>query len=189
MDFSATSTALLTNYGGADFNIDNPLADDGVSYFSTVKDISQVVLSGGSANDTLAGTYGVDTLTGNGGDDRLYGFLGADIMKGGAGNDSYFVDNAGDVVTELANQGTDTVNTSINYTLGANVENLTAYPATGNITLTGNGLANEVQGAIDWGNTAYGLAGDDKLCGGRANDVMDGGTGADYMMGDLGNDT
>ena len=46
-------------------------------------------------------------------------------MLGGTGNDTFVVDSAGDVVTESANEGTDTIQSSVSYTLGANVENLT----------------------------------------------------------------
>ena len=45
-------------------------------------------------------------------------------MFGGAGNDAYFVDNAGDLVIENANEGTDTVYSTAHLRLGANVENL-----------------------------------------------------------------
>ena len=55
----------------------------------------------------------------------LDGGAGNDTMAGGAGNDTYVVDAAGDVVTEAASAGTDTVQSRISYTLGANVENLT----------------------------------------------------------------
>ena len=60
-------------------------------------------------------------------------------MAGGTGNDTYTVDNAGDVVTETAGQGTDTVMASVNYALaaGSEVEVLRASGATG-LTLTGN---------------------------------------------------
>ena len=90
-------------------------------------------------------------------------------MIGGLGDDTYTVDDAGDVVTEAVAEGTDTVNTAINYTLGANVENLTATVGTG-LTMTGNALANTITG-------------------GDGNDIIDGAAGADTMIGGLGDDT
>ena len=44
----------------------------------------------------------------------------------------YFVDDSGDVVTENANEGIDTVQSSVDYTLSANVENLTLTDAASN---------------------------------------------------------
>ena len=65
-----------------------------------------------------------NTITGNSSANVIDGGTGADTMIGGAGNDSYFVDQAADMVTETATEGTDTVNAAISYTLGTNVENL-----------------------------------------------------------------
>jgi len=103
------------------------------------------IIIGGAGNDTLDGADANDTLYGNGGNDTLYGGSGTDIlnggsgadtMAGGTGNDTYIVDNIGDVVTESAGQGTDLVQTTVNYTLAANVENLT-YIGAGAFTGTG----------------------------------------------------
>ena len=66
-------------------------------------------------------------------------------MIGGTGNDTYVVNNAGDVVTEALNEGTDMVQSSITYTLGTNVENLT-LTGSANIDGTGNGDANVITG-------------------------------------------
>ena len=63
-------------------------------------------------------------IVGNSSDNILDGVTGADTMIGGQGNDIYYMDNVGDVVTELAGEGTDTVQSSISCQLGSNLENL-----------------------------------------------------------------
>ena len=131
-------------------------------------DIGNIV-NGTAGADTLTGTAARDVIYGLAGNDTINGGTGADTMLGGAGNDIYTVDDVGDVVTELANEGTDLVNASVSYTLGANVENLT-LTGTANINATGNTLANA-------------------LTGNAGNNVLDGGAGADTMAGGAGNDT
>ena len=65
-------------------------------------------LRGGDGADLLEGGHGDDSLEAAGGNDILDGGAGNDTMIGGAGDDFYFVDSVADVVTELANAGTDT---------------------------------------------------------------------------------
>ncbi|MDM0025408.1 peroxidase family protein [Variovorax saccharolyticus] len=128
------------------------------------------LLDGGNGNDILQGGEGNDTLLGGAGNDTLDGGSGNDTMTGGAGNDSYVVDSSGDVVTEEANGGTDTVRTALAaYVLGANVEHLT-FTGSGDFVATGNELANTITG-------------------GAGNDTLDGGAGIDRLVGGAGNDT
>jgi trimeric autotransporter adhesin len=136
------------------------------------------VLTGGAGNDHLFGLAGNDTLTGGAGNDLLDGGTGADTLRGGLGNDTYIVDNTGDIVNENANEGTDTVQSSLTYTLGANVENL---------TLTGTAAINGTGNALD--NVLLGNGGNNTLTGGAGNDRLDGGAGNDTMVGGTGNDT
>jgi Ca2+-binding RTX toxin-like protein len=101
-------------------------------------------------------------------------------MLGGLGNDTYTVDNVGDSVTEVAGEGTDLVNSTISYTLGANLEHLTLTGSAG-VNGTGNELANNLVGN-NATNTLSGGIGNDVLTGGAAADTLTGGVGADRFL-------
>ena len=122
----------------------------------------------GTGNFNGAGNEQANSITGGAGNDLLNGGGGADTLTGAAGNDTYYVDNAGDVIVEAASAGTDSVVSSITWTLGANVERLTLSGATG-IGGTGNALNN-------------------LLLGNAAANFLNGGAGADDLRGGLGND-
>ena len=122
--------------------------------------------------NTLTGTSGNDILTGSTGNDLLDGGAGDDTMIGGLGDDTYVVDSIGDIVTEAAGEGTDTIRTNLaSYSLAslANVENLT-YTGSSAFTGTGNASSNVITG-------------------GAGNDWLDGGAGNDTLIGGLGDDT
>ncbi|GLK66445.1 beta strand repeat-containing protein [Hansschlegelia plantiphila] len=127
-------------------------------------------LRGGAGNDEIHGMGGDDAMSGGAGQDTLDGGAGADTMSGGSGDDIYYVDNAGDQVREANEQGVDTVNSSVAFSLaGQYIENLT-LTGSANIAGTGNSL-------------------DNVITGNAGNNVLDGATGADTMAGGAGNDT
>ena len=170
------------------------------------------VIGGGGGNDSLHGGDGNDKLTGGEGDDFLNGGNGKDAMAGGGGDDTYIVTEVGDLVTETANKGYDTVQSYLaSYTLTANVEDLSlgvgAVNGTGNALdndISGNNLDNKIDGAggsdaiiggdgndfnPGWsGNDIHGEAGDDTLKGGSGNDILVGHEGNDVMFGEVGAD-
>ncbi len=133
-------------------------------------------INGTSGNDTLVGTVANERINGLGGDDTIGGSAGDDKMFGGAGNDTFIVQNSGDVVTELAGEGTnDVVQASGSFVLtaGSAVEVLQTTNAAGvaAINLTGNALAQSITGNAG------------------ANQLNDGaGAGADTLTGLGGND-
>ncbi len=172
--YVSNSSGLL-NYvlGGADQFNGSPQAD---------------TLNGFSGNDKLYGNGGNDALYGGDGNDWLQGDDGVDSLTGGLGNDIYMVNllnNGGkamlqDRITELASQGTDTLQLSATGNLGfitaaqvalaANLENLNASATgTNKLNLSGNAAANH-------------------LIGNAVANLIDGGSGADRMQGGDGND-
>ena len=133
----------------------------------------QTTNAAGTAAINLFGNELANTVIGNAGNNILSGGGGVDTLRGLGGNNSYFVDNAADIVVEMAGQGTDNVNTSVSYVLkaGVAVETLRTTNAAGTtaINLVGNEFANIVTGNA-------------------GNNNLNGGGGADTLQGLAGND-
>jgi Ca2+-binding RTX toxin-like protein len=145
------------------------------------------VMTGNDGANRISGLLGEDSLEGGAGNDTLDGGLGDDLMSGGVGNDTYIVDSVDDQVLEASSEGRDTVQSTINYTLGDNLENLVLSGGAA-LSATGNAEANTLTGS-DLANLLEGLAGKDTLIGGAGDDTLDGGEGADSMTGGDGDDT
>ncbi|MDZ7858765.1 calcium-binding protein [Sphaerotilus sp.] len=163
--------------------------------FTLGANVEHLVMGGignleGTGNDfdnRLTGNDGFNLLTGGAGNDTLDGGLGGDTLVGGAGNDLYFVNSTADVVTEVADQGTDTIrSTALNFVATGDVEFIDLVGA-GNQSVTGSDSANTITGNAGH-NLIDGGAGDDTLIGGDGNDSLLGNTGNDSLVGGLGDD-
>ncbi|SFE15424.1 peroxidase family protein [Nitrosomonas sp. Nm166] len=153
---------------------------------------------GTPGDDNLVGTDGDDELSGFAGNDKLDGLGGVDTLIGGPDNDTYVVDTTTDILTELAGEGIDTVESSVTFKLGStsNLENLTL---TGTAAINGTGNAadnilignsnNNVLTSNAGNDTLMGGDGNDKLSGGAGNDTLTGGNGNDRLVGGTGDDS
>ena len=163
-------------------------------------------LTGGAEDDELYGLGGNDTLDGGAGFDFLDGGTGDDQLIGGTGDDTYVVDSVGDTIVETSTDVNewDTVQSSVSWTLGDNLEILYlqgyydgngAYvedpiDGTGNAldnTLVGNS-ANNILSGLGGNDSLEGWGGDDQLLGGDGDDWLDGGDGQDLLSGEAGLD-
>ena len=138
---------------------------------------------GNSAANLLRGNAQGNRLEGAAGNDTLDGQSGADQLVGGDGDDVYLVDHIGDVVTEAADAGTDSVLVAINtngasFVLGAHVDNASVVGTFAN-NLIGNDVANVLTGNA--------LA--NRLDGGAGIDTLTGGSGGDTYVVDHAADT
>ena len=152
--------------------------------FTLGNNLENLVLTGTAARGT--GNALANALTGNAVANLLDGAGGADTMRGGGGNDSYTVNAVGDKALEAAGAGNDIVRSSVDFTLGNNVERLT-LTGTAAIDGTGNALANMIVGN-NGANLLNGAGGADSLSGGLGNDRLFGGTGDDDLRGGGGAD-
>ena len=191
LDGDAGADTLVGGAGNDDYIVDSAadkvLEQGGEGVDKVVSSVTITALAANVENLVLSGTSAINgggnalanVLTGNSAVNRLDGGAGADTMVGGAGDDTYVVDSSKDVVTELANGGTDTVESSVTITtLAENVENLTL---TGSASIDGGGNAAN--------NRVTGNAGANLLSGGKGDDTLDGAGGDDWLSGGAGNDT
>ena len=176
--FEIRNGEITTNFGGNDSLL------GGIGNDTLFGNGGNDTLLGEADDDRLDGGVGADSLIGGTGNDLLDGGLGADSMVGGAGNDTFIVDNSGDIVSEAASGGTDTVLTSVSYSLSAGVEvEILQLTGAGISSLGGNEFGQTLIGN-SVANSLFGMGGNDSLFGGDGVDTLIGGTGNDSYFND-----
>jgi Ca2+-binding RTX toxin-like protein len=170
LDGGTGADTLVGGLGDDTYVVDNAgdmLVEEADGGTDSIRSSVTWTLGANFENLTLTGASAING-SGNGLDNWLTGNDGINTLAGGAGNDTYVV-GLGDIVVEQAGQGTDTVRASVDFTLGANIENL-VLTGTGDVNGTGN-------------------AGVNVLTGNGGANRLDGGAGKDTMVGGLGDDT
>jgi Ca2+-binding RTX toxin-like protein len=158
-------------YAGRNYVLDDGVFVEEMSTTSRNATYSRNI-EGNTSSQTIVGNEGKNVL-GDGGGASSNG----DVLIGGGGNDLYVVRNAGTTVIEAIGEGTfDRVSTSKDFTLTAGSEiesiNTTSKLGTSNLRLTGNELAQTIQGngGANW------------IDGGGGNDILLGEGGADTFV-------
>ncbi|ESQ88995.1 hypothetical protein ABAC460_14540 [Asticcacaulis sp. AC460] len=163
----------LSGGAGNDSYVVNTAADSVVEAAGqgtdTVLSSVTYALSGHVENLTLTGTANIHG-TGNALNNVLTGNAGDNLLRGGLGDDTYYVQNAGDTISELSGEGNDHVMAGLSFSLAGSQTEILTLTGGGDFTATGNGLAN-------------------RLNGNAGHNVLDGGAGHDTMAGGAGDDT
>ena len=139
-----------------------------LSFFGAFED--DTVINRGIMNGAVSLTQGNDTF------DNLGGTLNGSVL-GGLGNDTYIVDDTDINIVELSGEGVDTVQSTVSFRLGANVESLFLLGGA-DINGFGNTQSNGLVGNI----------GDNLLQGGNGADILNGMEGDDILRGNRGGD-
>jgi serralysin len=155
-------TLTLENYG--------TISGASNAFFNAIA-TTHVINRGAMNGNVQFGAAGNDTFDGRRG--TVDG-----TVSGCAGDDTYIVSDADLELAENAAAGTDTVKSTVSFSLGDNFENLTLL-TNNDINGTGNSDA----------NVLIGNSGDNRLAGKSAADTISGGDGDDRLFGGVGLDT
>jgi len=161
----ADSSVQIVEYAGEGADTVESSSD-----YALGDNVENLTLVAGSQARNGTGNADDNVITGNAQGNLLDGGLGADRLAAGLGDDIYVVDQVGDTVIEQAGEGTDTIRSSVDWTLDDQVERIELL-GTGNLSGTGNALDNDLVGN-DGDNTLIGGAGTDRLYGGLGDDYL-----------------
>lgn len=195
--FNATAVGMIADGGIGNDTMHGSVT--GGDALSGGTDTDKLVGNGG--NDSLSGGSGTDLLEGGGAQDFLQGGSGDDTMRGGDGDDTF---HAGFGELNAGLDGSDTIDggpglhDEVDYTNYG--EQDTSHVK---IDLFTSGVYNDgadgekddvqstvedVNGSLEVGNTIFGNAGPNRLKGGIKVDLILGLEGADFLVGDSGDD-
>ncbi|MDQ7251013.1 calcium-binding protein [Dongia sedimenti] len=188
---AGNDTFVVDNVGDTISDSAGGAADRVFSYidWTLQSGIENLWLIGGDLKGT--GNAAANQITGTDGNNTLDGGVDAanDTLIGGKGNDNYILRSSGDVVTEAAGEGADTVTVTFSgWTNIANIESVKVDDSLAGATVTAYNYAPSTLIASKLGSTLIGASWDDTLIGGIGNDILQGGGYNDTITGDAGND-
>ena len=197
-DGAAAINYTAAEAGGSDsfgYRVCDALGNCASATVSVMAGTADCTIVGTGGADTLRGTSGDDVICGLGGDDTIYGLDGNDVIVAGAGDDTVY---GGDETLIGAGDGDDLIwgDQGADTLYGGN-GNDRLWGGSGDDTLYGNRRDDRIVGgpgddtAVGGGEAdlIWGGPGDDDLDGHAGDDTIWGGPGADTLFGGNGDDS